>query len=75
MANQFNYDDIFDGDAAHAITTLTDAITHSVRVARNKKGDPGDRRDAWHAVASLTAALRSAGALRPPLDCIDVDIY
>ena len=44
-------------------------------MARKKKEAPQVRADAWEAVATLTKALRSARALKPPIDEIDAAVY
>ena len=73
MTGPFDYDDILDADAVELLERVAGAINHCVRVARKKKESPQVRADAWEAVATLTKALRSARALKPPLDHLDAD--
>ena len=75
MTRPFDYDDILDGDAVDLLESVAGAINHCVRVARKKKESPQVRADAWEAVATLTKALRSARALKPPIDEIDDAAY
>ena len=75
MTRPFDYDDILDGDAVDLLESVAGAINHCVRVARKKKESPQVRADAWEAVATLTKALRSARALKPPIDEIDAAAY